>query len=368
MKTKTQFTNRILSLVLSIMMVVSMLPTSALSVFAADTTYPYAVVDTEAGTVTIDGTLGGNTTATEEDITALVEQLKVYVDNGITTIIVTGSNPALIEVGSFIMPAVSEALYRLTHKDSTSSYCGTIDLILPDVTTIVDDEFNNTYALNSITLPKVTTVGDGAFYATVYLQTLTFGSVITFVKEESSGPFHMDGYEVGGCDLVLNCEQLQAEEKYKPNLETNVWFIGDWSGEYEWKSITLTHTEGTAATCTAKAICSVCGDSYGELGTHTAEPTYAINTEDSTQHDVTYPCCDATITEAHNYKSGTPAGACVCGAVCPHSNFDSATGNCTDCETPLAIAKVEIGGNTTYYQTADELRTAVDSYSADQSI
>ena len=67
MKTKTQFMNRILSLVLSIMMVVSMLPASALSVFAADTTYPYAVIDTEAGTVTIDGTLGDKTTATEED-------------------------------------------------------------------------------------------------------------------------------------------------------------------------------------------------------------------------------------------------------------------------------------------------------------
>ena len=36
MKTKTQFTNRILSLVLSIMMVISMLPASALSVFAAE--------------------------------------------------------------------------------------------------------------------------------------------------------------------------------------------------------------------------------------------------------------------------------------------------------------------------------------------
>ena len=43
----------------------------------------------------IDGTLGGKAEATEDDINALVEQLKVYVDNGITTIIVTGSEPAL---------------------------------------------------------------------------------------------------------------------------------------------------------------------------------------------------------------------------------------------------------------------------------
>ncbi|MBQ2877806.1 MAG: hypothetical protein IJE42_02580, partial [Bacteroidaceae bacterium] len=44
------------------------------------------------------------------------------------------------------------------------------------------------------------------------------------------------------CDLVLNCGQLNAEDKYKPNLESNVWYIGEWSGETEWKSITLTHT------------------------------------------------------------------------------------------------------------------------------
>ena len=167
-----------LSIILAILMIVTTVPMA----FAAD---DYAVVDTEAGTVTIDGTLGGKTTATEDDINALVEKLKGYVDSGITTIIVTGSEPALIYIDYIdsYMPAVSEALYRLTDGlYGDSPYCGTIDLILPDVTEIVDDEFNNTYALNSITLPKVTSVGDGAFYATLYLQKLTFGSVITFVK------------------------------------------------------------------------------------------------------------------------------------------------------------------------------------------
>ena len=357
----------------------------------------WCVVDTEAGTVTIDGTLGGKTTATEEEVNSLVEAIKGYADSGNTTIIVTGSNPAMIEVGAFIMPAVSEALYRLTNETSDSPYCGTIDLILPDVTELVDSEFDNTLALNSITLPKVTTVGDGAFYATKYLKKLTFGSVITFVNEKSRGPFHMDGYEVGGCDLVLNCGQLQAEEKYKPNLETNIWFIGDWSGEYEWKSITLTHTEGTAATCIAQAVCSVCGESYGdidadahsygdwvsnsdnthtrtctlcstatekddcsggtatcttlavcdicktaygELGRHTAEPTYAPNTGDSTQHDATYSCCGATVTEAHT--------------------MDIATGKCSACGADMTVVATVTDGTNTYYAVdADTLNQAV---------
>ena len=154
--------NRILSFVLSIMMVVSMLPASTLSVFAADTTYPYAVADTEAGTVTIDGTLGDKTTATEEDINALLEAIKGYVDSGITTIIVTGGNPAVIEVSGIVMPAVSEAIYRLSgngNYDENNPYKGKIDLVLLDVTEIVAMEFYAAFALNSITLPKVTTVG-----------------------------------------------------------------------------------------------------------------------------------------------------------------------------------------------------------------
>ena len=84
MKTKTQFTNRILSLVLSIMMVVSMLPASALSVFAAEgdkvsvtingeTTYYTSIKDAvakanESGNATI--TLLQDTTTKERlDIT-----------------------------------------------------------------------------------------------------------------------------------------------------------------------------------------------------------------------------------------------------------------------------------------------------------
>ena len=321
-----------LSIILAILMIVTTIPFA----FAAD---DYAVVDTEAGTVTIDGTLGGKTTATEDDINALVEKLKGYVDSGITTIIVTGSEPALIYIDYIdsYMPAVSEALYRLTDGlYGDSPYCGTIDLILPDVTEIVDDEFNNTYALNSITLPKVTSVGDGAFYATLYLQKLTFGSVITFVKEESSGPFHMDGYEVGGCDLVLNCGQLQAEDKYKPNFETNVWFVGDWGGEYEWKSITLTHNGGEA-TCIAKAVCETCGEEYGEFDAnkHTlVQKDAKAPTCTEIGWDAYESCteCDYTTYEvlpadpdAHNFEDGK----CDCGYVCTHETYSE--GVCVDC-------------------------------------
>ena len=181
-------------------------------------------------TPVIDGTLGGKTEATEDDITALVEQLKEYVDNGITTIIVPGSEPAMIDVGSLTITAIGEAIYRLSKEES---YNGKIDLVLPDVTEIVDQEFYGARALNSINLPKVTTVGDGAFYDCQYLEELTFGSVVTAINHKLRAEFYKVGEKVEGCDLVLNREQVNAEADYQPNIETRTWW------NTEWKSITL---------------------------------------------------------------------------------------------------------------------------------
>ena len=196
----------------------------------------------------IDGSLGGKSVATEEDINALVEQLKAYVDNGITTIIVPGSEPALIEIDSSLtITAIGEAIYCLSGSgayDENNPYNGKIDLIFSDVTEIGEGEFYAAFALNSITLPKVTTVGDGAFTGCYYLKKMTFGSVVTSINQSNSYVFYEVGKEVdgGSCDLVLNCGQLQTEDTYKPDLENNVWFKPSWGGNVTWKSITLTHT------------------------------------------------------------------------------------------------------------------------------
>ncbi len=181
----------------------------------------------------IDGTLGGKAEATEDDITALVEQLKEYVDNGITTIIVPGTEYAMYKSNLGTIPAFAEALYLLTDLNEDSPYCGTIDLILPDATEIIDFSFDSADALKSITLPKVTTVGDGAFYGCYYLQTITFGSVVTAINHNTKAEFHWVGKKVEGCDLVLNREQVNAEADYQPNIETRTWW------NTEWKSITL---------------------------------------------------------------------------------------------------------------------------------
>ena len=193
-------------------------------------------------TPVIDGTLGGKATAEESDITALVEQLKAYVDNGITTIIVPGSEPALIEMDSWTNTAIGEAIYRLSGSDDydeNNPYNGKIDLILQDVTEIVDKEFYSAWALNSITLPKVIKIGDEAFHRTWFLKTITFESVLTEVNETDGVMFAQVGKEVDGCDLILNCGQMNESNVPAPDLTNNIW---KFKFENEFKSITLTHT------------------------------------------------------------------------------------------------------------------------------
>ena len=186
----------------------------------------------------IDGTLGGDTDVTEEDIAALVEQIKTYVDNGITTIIVPGEKPAMITITgtytSYTTTAIGEAIYRLsgsgTHSEN-NQYNGKIDLILSDVTEIVDYEFYKAYALNSINLPKVTKLGSYAFNDCQYLKKIIFGSVVTGGTPKAQD-FQDVGKAVDGCDLVLNEGQKNTTTEYQPNLTNKSWW------ETTWKSIT----------------------------------------------------------------------------------------------------------------------------------
>ena len=182
----------------------------------------------------IDGTLGGKTEATEEELAAMVELLKNYIENGLTTIIVTGNNQAKLLKDGYLTPVVSLAFEQLTYAyqdEKIDSYWGTVDLIYQDVTEIVEYEFYCCDVLKSITLPQVTTVGDSGFWACYYLETLTFGSVVTTINDNSGEVFYDLGYEIDGCNLVLNSEQTNAAADYQPS--GNTWW------NTEWKSITL---------------------------------------------------------------------------------------------------------------------------------
>lgn len=86
----------------------------------------------------------------------------------------------------------------------------------------------------------------------------------------------------------------------------------------EWEN----HTGGTA-TCTAKAVCSVCGESYGELAAHVADSTYKYNGEG---HWTACATCGTPMSNQEAHTGGT--ADCQHKAVCdvcgqPYGELDA---------------------------------------------
>lgn len=86
----------------------------------------------------------------------------------------------------------------------------------------------------------------------------------------------------------------------------------------EWEN----HTGGTA-TCTAKAVCSVCGEAYGELAAHVADSTYRYNGEG---HWTACATCGTPMSNQEAHTGGT--ADCQHKAVCdvcgqPYGELDA---------------------------------------------
>lgn len=86
----------------------------------------------------------------------------------------------------------------------------------------------------------------------------------------------------------------------------------------EWEN----HTGGTA-TCTAKAVCSVCGEAYGELAAHVADSTYRYNADG---HWTACATCGTPMSNQEAHTGGT--ADCQHKAVCdvcgqPYGELDA---------------------------------------------
>lgn len=86
----------------------------------------------------------------------------------------------------------------------------------------------------------------------------------------------------------------------------------------EWEN----HTGGTA-TCTAQAVCSVCGESYGELAAHVADSTYRYNADG---HWTACATCGTPMSNQEAHTGGT--ADCQHKAVCdvcgqPYGELDA---------------------------------------------
>ena len=117
--------------------------------------------------------------------------------------------------------------------------------------------------------------------------------------------------------------------------------------EHDWKNGTCsecgyicTHTGGTA-TCTAKAVCTICKQPYGEVDSnnHAGEEKW---TQTEEKHEKKWNCCNLVIVkkEVHEWKDG----ACEeCGYACQHKD-DNNDHSCDVCSKKISD---HIGGKAT---------------------
>ena len=112
-------------------------------------------------------------------------------------------------------------------------------------------------------------------------------------------------------------ENEEKETVIGENSESNAENDGG-NTENGGESVTCTQHTGGTATCTQKAICSVCGEFYGEIDpqNHTGEAKWVESSDND--HKKVYDCCTMEIVSQENHEWHD--GKCVdCSYECEHS-------------------------------------------------
>ena len=177
----------------------------------------------DARAISIDGSLGGKSEATMEDIEELARFLESSVDEGKTTFVVTGESQAIYDNK---YPYVGYGIAEVSY----SKYFGTLNFTYCNVTEIIEADLAECKSLKTLKLPYVTSCAKDAFNNCSHLEKIIFGSVVTFVGEDAFEK--VDNYVDGGCELVLNRDQV-AVEGLAPDFDSMTW------AGHTWKSITL---------------------------------------------------------------------------------------------------------------------------------
>lgn len=142
-----------------------------------------------------------------------------------------------------------------------------------------------------------------------------------------NGDFEPHRWNAGTCEVCRYTHICGEEAGHWESDGDRHEYVRDICGKREQKG---THTAQTEATCTSKAVCSVCQLEYGDVNpnNHTRSPRWICTEQTHKQH---YDCCDAEVNSGnHRWSNGVCAD---CQYVCGH------TGGTATCKTR---AKCEI--------------------------
>lgn len=258
--------------------------------------------------------------------------------------------------------STSESVWQgVVFQGSTGQVYG--DITLDQSFEVPADHTLMIAAGNTLTVPDGLTLtnngtidGDGTLIGTVTgkapASTIDRGKVTITVKAEEGGNVSGDGEYDKGESVTLTASakahyqftgwydgesKVSADVIYTFKAESNrtltakfektAHTFSDWQSDGDGthsRHCTIagcTETEeavcsGGNATCTDKAVCTVCNTAYGEIdpNKHTADPAW---TTTATTHSKVYPCCKvvAEPEAAHQWQDGT---CIVCAYKCAH--------------------------------------------------
>ena len=206
---------------------------------------------------------------------------------------------------------------------------------------LVDENINITYLRSDrITLdniqPVISGIENGKTYCEAQTVTVDEKYVDTVTVNGTAVTLDADG---GFVLPPTNGEQkIVVTDKAGNNTEMTVTVnnghtFGEWVSDNDGKhtrkctvdgcdAFETENCSGGNATCTEKAVCDVCGKSYGEFdGTNHEGGVQEWTTRTAFNHEQKWNCCGAVIvaSEAHEWKDGVCR---ECGYVCLHNDAD----------------------------------------------
>ena len=206
---------------------------------------------------------------------------------------------------------------------------------------LVDENINITYLRSDrITLdniqPVISGIENGKIYCEAQTVTVNEKYVDTVTVNGTAVTLDADG---GFVLPPTNGEQkIVVTDKAGNNAEMTVTVnnghtFGEWVSDNDGKhtrkctvdgcdAFETENCSGGNATCTEKAVCDVCGKSYGEFdGTNHEGGVQEWTTRTAFNHEQKWNCCGAVIvaSEAHEWKDGVCR---ECGYVCLHNDAD----------------------------------------------
>ena len=193
----------------------------------------------------------------------------------------------------------------------------------PDNNSIDDD----TFAIATATSTAITqAIGSNDFLNTLNTAAGTDAFVMVTSCEGVSFPIHADTVEVYARALGVHDDPSYNYYTERNSDGENHWYQCPVCEKVDPETVEA-HTGGTA-TCVAKAVCTVCSASYGELDAHNHANTFTW-VKTALTHSAEFSCCStAVVEEAHDFENGV---CTVCSYTCLHdvAHEDNTDANCS---------------------------------------